>query len=921
MNSTKSEIHFSILTDEEQDEHLVKHNASHFIKAFQQLNELRRDGAFCDVCLITSESRRISVHKLVLAATIPYFRAMFSVDMMEASSPEIHLREISFETLNQMVTYAYTGELRITASNVENVMLVANYLGLCDIVTECATFLAPRLHVSNVLAIDAFCRTIGCKSILENIRSYINSNFVAVTQSHPFLELSLEEIQEILIRDELYVGSEENVFHAAIRWIEFDQLERRQHISKLLRCVRLSQLSPSVLSDTIANHSLVKNDLACRDLIDDAKDYHLMPERRAFLKSRRFRARSYEDAPGIIVAVGGSNQKETAQTTVEMYDPRVKFWQPIKPMGVLRTRVGVTCHNGKLYAIGGYDGKERLKLVEVYNYEKNDWSTLAPLFIRRSAPSAAFLNGLLYVCGGHDGSNSLDNVEIYHPEKNEWMHGPPMNCSRSTAGIVSLDGYLYVIGGHDGITIFNTVERYCPEKKEWEKMPPLLNKRCRLGATVLNRKIYVCGGYDGSNFLSSVEVFDPVRNEWSPVTPMMIKRSNLSTTVVGKQLYAVAGSDGISNLSSVEMYSEETDEWSLVSPMIAHEGGRMAGAGESAKDFLIRCMQFDSSTGKEGEYCTFLASVLRADGWEVLEQFIGDNDRRNLLATRGPINEVKVLLNTHLDQVPPYIPPTEDEINVYGRASNETKGQLSAIVLAANRFAKEYPELSHKVGLLFVVGEEVDHIGMIKANELDISPDYMIVGEPTESAFASIQKGVLKVHVKTQGKAGHSGYPHTGTSAIHKLLDVLHDIMHHNWPKSDVHGDTTLNVGLINGGHALNAWAEKAQASIFFRVTTSVNDVKSQLEKIVGERADLDYSLGGNDPVTFAEPPFPAKRLACSFNTDLPYYKKKDQLKGAFMYGAGSITNAFSADEFIPIDDLNKALETYYRLLVTLLHK
>ncbi|CAJ0578812.1 unnamed protein product, partial [Mesorhabditis spiculigera] len=251
-------------------------------------------------------------------------------------------------------------------------------------------------------------------------------------------------------------------------------------------------------------------------------------------------------------------------------------------------------------------------------------------------------------------------------------------------------------------------------------------------------------------------------------------------------------------------------------------------AGTDVTEFLVRCMEFDSSTGKEGKYATFLAETLREDGWNVLEQTV-EGDRRNLLATRGSPRDVKVLMNTHLDQVPPYIPPTRDEKNVYGRACNETKG----------------------------------------------------------------------------------------TSAIHKLLEVLDDIRGHGWPKSEVHGDTTFNIGLIQGGHALNAWAEKAQASIFFRVTTSVKDIKERLEKIVASRAELDYSLGGNDPVTFIK--FQAKRIACSFNTDAPYYKKMDKLKGAFMYGAGSITTAFSAGEFVAIADLKEAVEMHYRLLESLL--
>ena len=99
--------------------------------------------------------------------------------------------------------------------------------------------------------------------------------------------------------------------------------------------------------------------------------------------------------------------------------------------------------------------------------------------------------------------------------------------------------------------------------------------------------------------------------------------------------------------------------------------------------------------------------------------------------------------------------------------------------------------------------------------------------------------------LKSKGIAGHSGYPSSGESAIHKLIPILNDILNYPWPKDRIVGvlyrpfkkkflgDTTVNIGLIQGGQALNAWAAEAQASIFFRVTTSVAALKEQLLEVV----------------------------------------------------------------------------------------
>ena len=87
--------------------------------------------------------------------------------------------------------------------------------------------------------------------------------------------------------------------------------------------------------------------------------------------------------------------------------------------------------------------------------------------------------------------------------------------------------------------------------------------------------------------------------------------------------------------------------------------------------------------------------------------------------------------------------------------------------------------------------------------------------------------------LKATGIAGHSGYPSSGESAIHKLIPVLSDVLQFSWPSDVTKGDTTVNIGLIKGGQAQNAWAAEASANIFFRVTTSVQDILKKLENIV----------------------------------------------------------------------------------------
>ncbi len=78
----------------------------------------------------------------------------------------------------------------------------------------------------------------------------------------------------------------------------------------------------------------------------------------------------------------------------------VPKWMSIEPMTTLRSRVGVAVMHRKLYAIGGFNGHERLRTVEVFEPEQKKWREIAALNMKRSALGAAVVNDKLYVCGG-----------------------------------------------------------------------------------------------------------------------------------------------------------------------------------------------------------------------------------------------------------------------------------------------------------------------------------------------------------------------------------------------------------------------------------------------------------------------------------------------------------------------------------------
>ncbi|KAF0876071.1 KLH32 protein, partial [Crocuta crocuta] len=85
------------------------HSESHNDSVLAALNQQRSDGILCDVTLI-AEEQKFHAHKAVLAACSDYFRAMFSLCMVESGADEVSLHGVTSLGLKQALEFAYTGQ-------------------------------------------------------------------------------------------------------------------------------------------------------------------------------------------------------------------------------------------------------------------------------------------------------------------------------------------------------------------------------------------------------------------------------------------------------------------------------------------------------------------------------------------------------------------------------------------------------------------------------------------------------------------------------------------------------------------------------------------------------------------------------------------------------------------------------------------
>lgn len=321
-------------------------------------------------------------------------------------------------------------------------------------------------------------------------------------------------------------------------------------------------------------------------------------------------------------------------------------------------------------------------------------------------------------------------------------------------------------------------------------------------------------------------------------------------------------------------------------------------------------MNIPSVSGDEEAIGFYLRDYLESLGWTVELQAVSEN-QNNVIAY---LNETpRVFLSTHMDTVPPFIEPTEDGEKIYGRGACDAKGIIAAQITAAEQLKKEGFE---DIGLLYTVEEERSSTGARAANTHPLAAKctYMINGEPTDNDLAIGSKGTFRLKIHTTGKAAHSAYPEEGDSAIEKLLDILEDVRHTKFPSDDFFGETTMNIGTIEGGTALNVIPPKAEAGLAIRLTTKRQPIEEALESVIRGRGEIEV-LSCSEPVRMLEVNGFEQKVV-RFTTDIPYLTNWGK---PLLLGPGSILVAHTKDEFVLKKDLENAVSLYIGLVKTLL--
>ena len=323
---------------------------------------------------------------------------------------------------------------------------------------------------------------------------------------------------------------------------------------------------------------------------------------------------------------------------------------------------------------------------------------------------------------------------------------------------------------------------------------------------------------------------------------------------------------------------------------------------------------------------------------------VGADDRPSVVAeATAPGASDTVLIASHLDTVPvdtmeidPFDPVIEGD-RLYGRGSCDTKGGMAACLDALERVL-ERGRLRRNIVIVGEADEELgsrgvhdvlDHLGARR-------PDWVLATEPTDLRLVTHHKGIAIARLAASGRACHSSDPDAGSNAIVALsraVLALHGLGERLAERTDpVLGRATLSVGRVGGGQAPNIVPDHAWLVCDRRLVPGEDEASV--------RADLEGALAGDGVTDVAvetcrveKPPLatershpvverclrllaaeslPGEPTAVAFGTDAGLFDAVGV--PAVVFGPGSIAQAHTAREHVPIRELESAADWFARL-------
>ncbi|XP_041858448.1 kelch-like protein 9 isoform X1 [Melanotaenia boesemani] len=564
-------------------------SSEHGEDVLQGFNVFRADETLCDVVLVPGDSKEaFPVHRVIMASSSDYFKAMFTGGMREQEMREIKLHGVTKAGLKNIIDFIYTSKVSLDMGNLQDTLEAANFLQVMPVLNFCNQLLSSEITIDNCVEVEHIATDLLLEDVQLNIGKFVSQNLSALVQCGRHLQLSETSMANALASNSLEGFSELELYQIAKDWLDHDSPKRRSSVYALMRHIRFPLMSPSELiqisqDDEEGSNSMMRSDTACVNLLLEASNYQMMPYMQPAMQTERTQIRS--DATHILALGGVMRQQLVVSRELRLYDENTGYWRALKPMEVPRYQHGVALLGGFLFIVGGqstYDTKGKTAIDSAYRYDPrfDKWLQIASLNEKRTFFHLSALKGKLFAVGGRNASGEIDTVECYNLKKNEWTFVTNMvEPHYGHAGAVH-GGLMYISGGITRDTFQKELWCYDPVADSWSRRADMMELRGLHCMCTVGDRLYVMGGnhFRGSSDYDDVlgcEYYSPDTDQWTVVAPMPRGQSDVGVTVFNGQIYVVGGYSWNSRcmVDIVQRYDPDEDVWDRVFNVLEPLGG------------------------------------------------------------------------------------------------------------------------------------------------------------------------------------------------------------------------------------------------------------------------------------------------------------------------------------------------------------
>jgi len=518
----------------------------------QYVNQCRNEGLFNDV-IVKTRNQNFHGNRMILSCFSPFFKTMFRSEMKERYQEAVEIKDFDPDAVQLLLTYIYTGNIKIENENVMEVLAAADFMQLDKVKDICFEFLESKLSTTNCVDVTNAFTMYKPTASSTHIYQFISEHLDEVSNTDAFKELPENKMLSLFQSINQHKLKETLKYQAFRNWIKHEKEGRAPVFSSLFQSIDLYRLPPEFLEDVVATDSLVMEHIDCLKAVVTVISQNCKEARK--------------ESGDNIICIGGNNNGSVD----ELYSCTF-VGNSVKDLPLLPHKIFYHCsikHQNELFCIGGaINYKVENATDKVIQLKLNDpfkkWEEKASMNDKRCYFGATLFQGNLLVAGGSDATKHLFSVEAFEVNSNNWRYLSKLNYARSGNALVSCGACVYAIGGW-GDDCLSSVERLTNLNQKWVVVESMNTPRNCLAAVEHNGFIYAIGGFS-SKVEKSVEKYDPTNNSWTSVSDMNVERHRHAACVFRGKICVVGGTNSEKEIvMKMECYDPVRDTWSIVS--------------------------------------------------------------------------------------------------------------------------------------------------------------------------------------------------------------------------------------------------------------------------------------------------------------------------------------------------------------------